>query len=113
MTVRHSSTRIVWFFLALFFCLVVAVSAIGVSYHAKQKKFNTIFAKVQVGDTKETVVRELGHPDEIERCTNVDSEQDLTKGCLETYWYTSFLERWGFSFDRDGKIIDKTYNVSF
>jgi hypothetical protein len=113
MTVRHSSTRIGWFFLALFFCLVTAVSAIGLSYHAKHKKFSTLFAKMQVGDTKETVVQELGHPDEIERCNNVSSKQDLNKGCFETYWFTSFLERWGVSFDKDGKIVDKTYNVSY
>jgi hypothetical protein len=90
--------------------LVIAVVAVSLFNHFK---LISTFAKVGVGDRKETVVQMLGQPDEVENCSGSDSNEDVTKRCVETYWYMSFLERWGFSFNKDGKVIDKTHNVSF
>lgn len=93
--------------------LVIALAALAFSWHVKSKSFSAGYAKLQVGDTKQIVVQVLGQPEEIENCYDSGSKEDLTKRCVETYWYKSFLERWGLSFDRDGKVIDKTYNVSY
>lgn len=110
---RSAMKRFKDIILAAAVLLVLAVSAIAYSYHIRREKLTTTFVKVQLGHSKQTVVQMLGQPDEIENCSGSDSNQELTKRCVETYWYMSFLERWGFSFNRDGKVIDKTHNVSF
>lgn len=92
--------------------LVIAVGAFAFSNEVRRKTMSTAFAKVQIGDTKESVVQMLGQPEEVQNCYDSDLSDDLSKRCVETYWYTSFLERWGFSFTKDGKLIDKTYNAS-
>jgi hypothetical protein len=38
---------------------------------------------------------------------------ELESACAEEFWYYSFLERSGISFDKDGKVIHRTYNVSY
>jgi len=90
--------------------LVLAVVAFSFSHHVR---LMSTFDKVKVGDKKETVVQILGQPDEVENCYDSPSVQEPTNRCVETYWYKSFLERWGFTFNKDGKVIDKTHNVSF
>jgi hypothetical protein len=99
--------------LGVLLVLLIVVSAVALSHHVRKKKLTTTFAKVQVGDTKESVVQTLGQPEEVENCYDSRSNEELTKRCVETYWYMTFLERWGFSFNKDGKVIDKTHNVSF
>jgi len=94
------------------FTVLIAVSHYN-SYNAKREKIVSSFANVQTGDTKQTVVQRLGQPDEVENCYDSRSNEEPTNKCVETYWYMSFLERWGFSFNKDGKVIDKTHNVSF
>jgi hypothetical protein len=106
-------TRFKAIILAAAVLLVMVVSALAYSYHIKREKLTSTFARVQLGESKETVVQILGQPDEVENCSGSDSNQELTKRCVETYWYMSFLERWGFSLNQDGKVIDKTHNVSF
>ena len=56
---------------------------------------------------KRDVTQLLGEPSEIEGCSPGGDEK-----CAEVYEYSSFTERWGFNFDRDGKVIHKWYNVS-
>jgi len=99
--------------LAILLFLLIVVSTAAFSHHVRKKKITTTFAKVEVGDTKESVVQRLGRPQEVENCYDPQSNEELTKRCVETYWYMTFLERWGFSFNKDGKVIDKTHNVSF
>jgi|ERR1051325_4905573 hypothetical protein len=91
-------------------CLVM-LAVIGFSLFHRVRIMST-FDKVNVGDKKETVVLKLGQPDEVENCHDSPSVEEPNR-CVETYWYKSFLERWGFSFNKDGKVVDKTNNVSF
>lgn len=93
--------------------LLIGASAVAVSSHIRKKKITRTFAKVQVGDTKQSIVQTLGPPKEVQNCYDSRSNEDPSKRCVETYWYITFLERWGFSFNKDGKVIDKTHNVSF
>ena len=72
--------------------LMLAVSAIAYSYHIRREKLTTTFVKVQLGHSKETVVQVLGQPDEVENCSGSDSNRELAKRCVETYWYISFFE---------------------
>jgi hypothetical protein len=95
-------------------CLIVIVlSAFTYSCHAKREKFKTGFVKVQIGDTKQTVAQVLGQPEEVGNCYVSDPRVDADKRCVEIYWYKFFLERWGVSLNRDGRVVYKTYNVLY
>lgn len=102
--------RLIRIILASVCLLVLAVVAFSFSHHVR---LMSTFDKVKAGDKKEAVVQILGQPDEVENCYDSRSDEEPTKRCVETYWYISFLERWGFSFNKDGVVIDKTHNVSF
>ncbi len=93
--------------------LLIIVSVIALSHHERRKKITSTFDKVQLGDTKQSVEQMLGQPEEVQNCLDLRSNEEPTKRCVETYWYMTFLERWGFSFNKDEKVIDKTHNVSF
>jgi hypothetical protein len=92
--------------------IVVMVSAFTYSCHAKREKLKTGFARVQIGDTKQTVEQVLGQPEEVENCYS-DPSVDPEKRCIEIYWYKSFLERRGVSFNRESRVVYKTYNVLY
>jgi hypothetical protein len=91
---------------------VLVLSAFTYSCHAKREKLKNGFAGVQIGDTKQTVVQVLGQPEEVENCYS-DPRADPDKICIEVYWYKSFLERRGISFNRDSRVVYKTYNVLY
>ena len=95
-------------------CLIVIVlSAFTYSCHAKREKLKTGFDRVQIGDTKQTVVQVLGQPEEVENCYSDPRVVDPDKRCVETYWYKSFLERRGVSLNKDGRVVYKGYNVLY
>jgi hypothetical protein len=103
--------------IAILCLIVIALSVLAFSFHARRMKLATTFASVQIGDTKQTIVQLLGNPDEITVCRERDSAKrgyvDSAQECVEVYWYISFLEEWGFFLNRDGKVIDKGHDVSF
>jgi len=70
------------------------------------------FVRVQVGDTKEQVLKQLGRPGEISACFHPSQESAFQRICAEEFWYYGFLERWNISFDKDGRVIYTNYNVS-
>lgn len=96
------------------FCLLVVVlAALTVSYYVRRSRLATTFARIQIGESKESLVQILGTPTEVATCRDPNPSVDRSQKCAETYWYNSFLERWGFALNADGKIIDKVYNVSY
>jgi hypothetical protein len=98
--------------LSVAFLVVISLSALIVFSHVRSNKRSVAFAKVQVGDTKQRVAQLFGStPEEVSKC--YDPDDQFNGKCAEVYWYFAFLERWEILFDRDGKVIDKGYNVSF
>ena len=97
----------------VFVVLLLVLAAVIVSYQVRRSKLSSSIAKIQIGDTKESVVQTLGQPAEVEACFERSSSNDKSQPCVQTYWYKSFLERWGLSFNAEGKVIDKTYNVLY
>jgi hypothetical protein len=91
-------------------CVVLAVVLVPLAYvgacSVKAKRYERGYAQVGVGDTKRDVTQLLGEPSEVERCYSGE-------GCAEVYVYNSFMERWGFVLDGDGKVVHKYYNVSY
>ena len=97
---------------AIFFLLVILLAVVTGSYYIRRTRLLTTFTKIQIGDSKQNVVQLLGNPTEVATCRDPNPPVDSQK-CVETYWYYSFIERWGYAFNADGKVIDKIYNVSY
>lgn len=92
--------------------IAFVVNAIWVNY-TKQSRIEKAFSTMVVGDSKKDLVKKLGAPDEIEFCSKSDAAEAIDRECEEKYWYKVFISRWGFSFDKNGAVINKTHNVSY
>ena len=97
----------------LFCLLVVVLAALASSYYVRRNRLATTFTRIHIGESKESLVQVLGKPTEVATCRDPNPFVDSSQKCAETYWYYSFLERWGFALNADGKVIDKIYNVSY
>ena len=96
---------------ALLLALLVGLGFLT-GWYVRLRRFEAAFIRVQVGDSKDQVIKQLGQPGEVSPCFHPREESELQRNCAEEFWYYSFLERWGISFDKDGKVIHTTYNVS-
>lgn len=96
---------------AIVLALLIGIGFLA-GWYVRMKRFEAAFARVQVGDTKEQVITQLGQAGEVSPCFHPREESELQRKCAEEFWYYSFLERWGVSFDGDGRVIHKTYSVS-
>ncbi len=99
-------------FKAFVLALLIGIGFLA-GWYVRKQRFETRFAMVQVGDTKEQVIKQLGQAGEVSPCFHPSKESELERKCAEEFWYYSFLERWGVSFDRDGRVIHTTYNVGY
>jgi hypothetical protein len=96
---------------ALLLALLVSTGFLA-GWYVRLQRFKAGFERIQVGDTKEQVINQLGQPGEVSACFHTREESALERSCAEEFWYYSFMERWGISFDANGKVISSTYNVS-
>ena len=81
-------------------------------WYVRMQRFKAGFSRVQAGDTKDQIIKQLGQPGEISPCFHPSGESEFGRKCAEVFWYYSFLERWGVYFDIDGRVLDTTYSVS-
>lgn len=103
-----------WFKVFVLMLLVSIVLLAGpVRCTVRAHRFKVGYEAVQVGDSKDEVIKLLGQPAEISPCFHPSSESELERICADEFWYYSFLERWGISFAKDERVIHKTYNVSY
>jgi hypothetical protein len=92
--------------------IVIAAAAIAVLgliafavFEAKRHSDAEAFEKIGAGASKQDVIELLGEPAEVRNCFRTDR-------CKDVLVYYSFMERRGYAFDDEGKLIDKYYNVS-
>jgi hypothetical protein len=96
---------------AIVLALLVSIGFCA-GWYVRLQRFKAGFSRVQVGDTKEQVIKQLGQPAEIAPCFHYHDETELGRKCAEDFWYYSFMERWGVSLDANGKVIHTNYSVS-
>src|ERR1044072_9812109 len=90
---------------AIVLVLLVSIGFFA-GWYVRMRRFEAGFARIQVGDTKQHVIEQLGQPGEISACFHPKKdENELEKKCADQFWYYSFLERWGVSFDSNGRVI--------
>lgn len=96
--------------------LLVLVLLVSIGFlaglYVREQRLKAGFIRIQAGDTKEQVIKQLGQPHEISPCFHPSDESESQRICFEVFWYYSFLERWGVYFDKQGKVIDTGYSVS-
>jgi hypothetical protein len=90
---------------------------VGNEYRLKAK-YQRALNRLQVGDTEETVVKLMGQPDERNWCYPLPTDHDTAEDkqfhqrCVETYMYVTFMENYGVSLDKDGRVSGKFHQVS-
>jgi len=95
-------------------CSIVMVFGLVVFIHEQKRGAIAIgFENLDIGDSRAKVLESLGQPDEIEVCVDRKAEDPLNKACVEQFWYKRFIERWGVSFDSNGRVIHKSYNALY
>jgi len=97
---------------AVFLLVTFAGNALWANL-VKRNRVEHTFTNMPIGGSKEELVKKLGAPDEIDFCGKPDTANTSNHACDEKYWYKVFISRWGFSFDKNGTVINKTNNVSY
>lgn len=90
---------------AVILAFILVVITIGL-HEVRRRNKEEAFTKISTGNSKQEVLALLGEPEETRACRGEE-------GCKDLFIYYSFMERWGFVFDEDGKVIDKYCNVSY
>lgn len=81
-----------------------------------REKYSSNFEKIQAGDMKQKVSDLMGQPDEIKDCYTFwysQANEETKAKCSEQYWYRGGLEQWLIVFDKDGKVIARSHNISY
>jgi hypothetical protein len=91
--------------------LLVSIAFLA-GWYVRQQRFKAGFERIQIGDTKEQVISQLGQPAEVSPCFHYRDETELGRKCAEDFWYYSLMERWSVSFDANGRVIFTNYSVS-
>ena len=103
--------------------LAAAIAVVGylaltsVSHRRTVKKYEDSYSQIKVGDSKEIVVAVMGHPTKISECVypwfpDKKREAEYRSNCKELYEYEFFPLSYTISFEKNGKVINKTRAVS-
>ena len=79
-----------------------------------------LFDRISLGTTKAEIERRLGAPSQVTDCSVTfggykrGDEERAATGCETEYWYYAIWapEALSFTFDREGRLIDKYHWVS-
>jgi hypothetical protein len=101
--------------------VLIAVSS-PVVYVANERrlkrKYENALARIEVGDSEQTVIALMGQPDERNWCyplrTDHDSaeQKQFHQQCVLTYRYVTFMEDYGVSLDNNNRVSGKFRMVS-
>jgi hypothetical protein len=95
--------------------VLIAITLTAYGFHGYARRYRVVrgYLAAQEGDSEQTVIARLGQPDRVSKCFHPDVEDESDKKCSEMFRFYSFLESWEFYFDKDGKLIFKSYSVSY
>lgn len=99
---------------------LIILASFGLNAYMTRKKLDNAYARIKIGDSRESVVALMGKPDRIESCDvgskpkrneNME-EKRYREQCVEEYWYDTFLHPYGIAFDKQNSVLAKGYQVS-
>jgi hypothetical protein len=115
---RSKAQRILLFGLGLLAVALVLFGGFVLNKYRMQRIRERGYQQIKVDDSKERVSSLMGQPDEVETCRTVSSSKDTAedreyqRNCFEQYWYYSLVSPYVISFDKDGRVISKAYQIS-
>jgi hypothetical protein len=80
-----------------------------------RQRYTSAYPRIQTGDEKQKVISVLGQPDQVSDCTSFwysQADEETKSKCAEQFWYRGGLEQWLVVFDRDGRVLTKSHNIS-
>ena len=97
--------------------VLIAVAAPVILFGASRilrNRFEARFSEVSAGQTREELLALLGEPSVTEQCSGpvYSDEKRIVGTCSQNWRYAGFIEVWGVQVDKDGRVLNKYYNVS-
>jgi hypothetical protein len=88
-----------------------------VSHRRTARKYEDGYSQIKMADSKDTVVGVMGRPTRISECVypwfaDEKREAEYRSSCKELYEYELFPVSYTISFEKNGKVINKTRAVS-
>ena len=83
-----------------------------------KRRYEFALNRIQVGDSEDTVVELMGKPTWRDWCRPLPTDSDSKEAkqfherCFITYTYSTFMEHYGVSFDKDNRVSGKFHSVS-
>lgn len=93
-------------------CLAAAVIIIFTDYYALRiDGYRKGFPKIELGQTKETVINLMGKPVATRRCDFAvyDSDRVLMGECFEVFTFQGIWDQWEVAFDKNENVVEKYY----
>ena len=83
-----------------------------------KRTYENALARIQVGDSEQTVIALMGQPDERSWCYPLPMPNDspeqkrFHEQCVMQYTYVVFMEHYGVSLDKNNRVSGKWKSVS-
>lgn len=112
-----STKRIVAIVILTAVVVVTSYLAWVVVSHRTARKYERGYTQIKVGDSKDLVINLMGEPSRTTDCVHPwfadeKREAEYRSSCKELYIYEVFPVDYTISFDKQGKVINKTSAVS-
>ena len=97
---------------------VVTLAVLGLVTESRSERYERGYNKIQIGDSKQSVIDMMGEPDERHWCFPLRTDNDTPERkrfherCVEKYHYVTFLKPYIVTFDKDNRVSGKGYMIS-
>jgi hypothetical protein len=115
---KSSAQKILFLGLGILAVALVLFAGFALNKYRVQRNRERGYEQVNIGDSKELVSSLMGQPDELQTCRVVSGSNDSAddreyqRNCFDQYWYYSLLHPYVISFNKDGRVIAKAYQIS-
>jgi hypothetical protein len=111
--------RVIGYFAVIVVGLAIALPFVWMANERRLKrKYENALARIEIGDSEQTVVALMGQPDFRDWCYPLrkDNDSEETKRfheqCYITFTYSTFMEHYGVSFDKNNRVSGTFRSVS-
>ena len=117
------SPKVPWRVVGYIIVVVLSVAVISpflwMAHEGRLKRrYEFALNRIQVGDSEQTVIALMGQPTGRDWCRPLPKDSDTAEAkrfhehCFITYTYSTFMEHYGVSFDKDNRVSGTFHSVS-
>src|SRR6476620_3021275 len=109
---RAKRTRVlIVIILAIAFGIIGYLVFVSWFRHQENERFRRAYEAIKVGDSRETVVTEMGKPEAVTDCpegpfSDKKLEAEFHFKCVQQYKYVRWMAIYTISFDRSGSVFN-------